>query len=405
MKKALYTILLVLACLAFNTLLNPLMAQKYYIGSSQFFDISGQWINENPTKQLINTLEINTTIVKTYRCKAYYSIAGVDQESGNVPIEISEKELAYTAELLNSKCIITPVIIDNRRKLKIYRLVLDPGGMVTDITCETFIRINEVVSPNISTFFSPTTELPGYWVNEWEDNQIIPRFQIMSNGARLTNVKVYRQIDDKQKSIGEFPIRMEPDGKTHLVQWSDGDVEFFMNLRPIRSSKTTIGIDAIIQEKYADGTPKGLFRQFFVADPDARMTAASEKEIQSLEGEWENVVPTNPTTHIVIRDGDATISVKCAEPEGCPLGTKTLKFAEEKDMLSVVIPSVASIYTIDIDSHLDVNAYMKNEKPAIIVVTTKIEDVEGEKEPVLRTEIFTRKGVVIPPEAFGLYNY
>lgn len=42
-------------------------APNRYIGSSQFFDISGEWVNENVTSKRISKMEITKTIVNTYR--------------------------------------------------------------------------------------------------------------------------------------------------------------------------------------------------------------------------------------------------------------------------------------------------------------------------------------------------
>lgn len=74
----------------------------------------------------------------------------------------------------------------------------------------------------------------------------------------------------------------------------------------------------------------------------------------------------------------------------------------DDNMVGFTAESMSFYRIVEIDIDLDINHYFKNTPPQIFTLNTEIEDMEGVKMPIMRTEVFKRKGKIIPPEAIGL---
>ena len=374
--------------------------QTYYIGSSQFFDISGEWINESQSEKRISRLKITRTIVNTYRMQPYFALGKKELPSQTVPLEISEAELAYIARVAEAKCMVLPMETDGKQKLKVYSIIITPDGIWTGLAIDELVR-KSVNPPKNNAKFNAAVEMGDYWLNEWKDGQVITRFRLYAQNNRLTKAKIYRREEDRERLIGEFPVTRIADDHTQIVEVLEGDVISTFYFRPIRINYQTEGIDLIVEEMYTDNAPKSVYRQFYRRDRHAARKEAAEEMIKKISGEWVNVVPTSPTSRIVIYDGEAEFWVNCDNNDTgeCRLGKKEIK-AMGSDMVGVVLPSMASVRTVEIDVNLQVNDYFKGQDPNVMAITTNIEDIEGIKMPIVRTEIFKRKDVEIPPSAF-----
>ncbi|MGB1204003.1 MAG: hypothetical protein ACPG5B_00065 [Chitinophagales bacterium] len=374
--------------------------QTYYIGSSQFFDISGEWINESEGEKRISRLNITKTIVNTYRMKPYFSLGKKELPSAIVPLEISEAEMAYIARVAEAKCMVLPMETDGKQKLKVYSIIITPDGIWTGLAIDELVR-KTANPPKNNAKFNAATEMGDYWLNEWKDGQVITRFRLFAQNNRLTKAKIYRREDDRERLVGEFPVKRTTDDHTQIVEVLEGDVLSTFYFRPIRLNYQTQGIDLVVEEMYTDNAPKNIYRQFYKRDRHAARKEAAEEMIKKIGGEWVNVIPSSPTSRIVIYDGEAEFWVNCDNNEmgECRLGKKEIK-AMGNDMVGVVLPSMASIRTVEIDVNLQVNDYFKGQDPNVMAITTNIEDIEGIKMPIVRTEIFKRKDVVVPPKAF-----
>lgn len=390
-------------------------SKNRYIGSSQFFDISGVWVNENDQTRRIAKMEISKTIVNTYRLQPFFALGDKELPIQEVPLDISERELLYVTNILEAKCMVLPITVDNQQKLKVYSIIVNPAGLWTGMATDVMVRRSDVAPKSTRTNdsmslvkkdgFSALNEMKGYWINEWENNVIIPRFQLIDDGKKLTKLKLYRMINGKAKNIGEYNFAgQDSTDYTQVVEWWEGELKNIMRLRPLRFDGNTVGIDMVMEEIYREGAPKNIFRQFFVKDPNAEKKEAAELVIKSLEGEWINLNPKSPTTRVYINsEGEAEIWGRCdSSPDGqCQISKKELAPMND-NMVGFTAESMSFYRTVEIDIDLDINHYFKNASPQIFTLSTEIEDIEGIKMPIMRTEVFKRKGAIIPPEAIGL---
>ncbi|OWY19341.1 hypothetical protein C7N43_01000 [Sphingobacteriales bacterium UPWRP_1] len=386
-------------------------APNRYIGSSQFFDISGEWVNENVTSKRISKMEITKTIVNTYRLQPYFALGGKELPTQEVPLDISERELVYLGNILEAKCMVMPFTVDNQQKLKVYSIIVNPSGLWTGMATDVMVRRKDAAPKSAQvktpvakeTAFSAADELAGYWLNEWNNNIIIPRFQLLAEGNKLVKIKLYRMINGKARNIGEYNVvKQDSTDYTQIVEWWDGELKNIMRLRPIRIDGISKGLDMVVEEVYKDGAPKNIFRQFFVKDPEAEKKEAAEIIIKALEGDWVNVNPKSPTTRIHIAESEAELWGRCdSSPDGQCLLVKKELTAMSDDMVGFVAESMSFIRTVEIDVNLDVNKYFKNMPPQVFTISTDIEDMEGIKMPVMITEVFKRKDKLIPREAVG----
>lgn len=404
---------------------------KKYVGSSQFFDISGEWVNKGDSAtQRITRMNISSTIVNTYRIKPYFKLGKKELPAPSAPIQVSEVELCYTGLIADAKCYIIPTINDGVQRLKVYSIIIDPAGrwtgMGTDILerkaedaaekkttpiADTIIADGDTTAPKNTAAKKPESylfnhkDLLGHWKNEWQYEQIIPRLQIVDIGGRL-HVKVYRVANERERAVGVFPV-IESDKKdfAQVIEFQEGEVKSKMRFRPIILDQALKGIDLTIEEIYTEGAPKGVFRQFFVVNPIGPKIAAAEELIKQLEGEWENIDAFSPTSRLIVRGGEAEVWAKSKESVTGEmiLGRKALTYIEgEGDNVGTTLPGAAFRRKLEIDIALSVNDYLKKVEPSVLVMTSNIEDVEGVRPTRTMTEVFRRKGVKIPPEAFGI---
>lgn len=420
-----------------------------YVGSSQFFNLTGEWINTDANAQRINRIEILPTLVNTYRIRPYYALGKKELPGKLSKLEVSEKELAYVATLAQARCLIMPMDINGTKTLKIYSFIVDPSGTLDGIVIDYMVRkeptetalqskkpekgkvklltkpqkpdtstadtsnIAKAEVPSDSSAIAPqpqpqkqekpkkqptrtvfqSTELIGYWVNEWEEDQIIPRFQVMAVEDGSLMVRPYRIEGVKSKAIGEFKLIREETGAEHYTEWTIGATSSTMRFRPIIQEGKLVGIDMIIEEAYLNGKPKGIHRQFFVPDPYATEVAAAEQLIKALEGTWMNMDPSGATHKIHIHDGDIEVWVNDSEKDiQVTLGKKVMQRMGE-NLVGAVIVSMASTRTVVIDPNLEVNSSLL--EPNIMVLNTQIDDIEGIKMSRMRSEVFKRKGTII----------
>jgi len=389
--------------------------QNKYIGSTQFYDISGAWVNENPNSRRIARMEISKTIVNTYRLQPYFALGEKELPTAEVPLDISERELLYVTNILEAKCMVLPITVDNRQKLKVYSIIVNPAGLWTGMATDIMVRAKNAPSKSMRATdarlpmpeppqFSALKEMQGYWVNEWENNVIIPRFQLLDDGNKLTKLKLYRMINGKARNIGEYDLtKSDSTDYSQVAEWWEGELKNIMRIRPIRLNGFTTGLDVVVEEIYREGAPKNIFRQFFIKDPNAEKKEAAEQVIKSLQGEWVNVNPKSPTTRVQINEeGEAEIWGRCDTGiDGQCLIVKKELTAMNDEMVGFAVESMSFLRTVEIDINLEVNSYFKNQPPQVFTLSTEIEDLEGVKMPVMRTEVLKRKGKVIPPEAVG----
>jgi len=384
----------------------------YYNASSQFFDIAGEWVNSSDKIDRIQGLIISKTIVNTYRAQPRYWVKGKAMTLKQVPLKISEQELAYITSIgsADSKCMIMPIVVDGEQRLRVYNMLAGPSGEWMDLAIDELVRNDgdrARANAQIQTF-DVESEMAGYWVNEWTENQYIPHFQLVSENGKLTKARLYRNINGKERNIGEYDITKQDDNDySQILESYNNDLQISMRFRPIRIQGQTTGIDLIVEEVYDDGSPEQVYRQFFVRDPDAAKKAVGTEIIRGIEGEWINVRSRGATPKILIHRGVATFFISCDNSptnDGlCKLGHKELVPMDDA-MVGTVLKSIVTVRTISIDTHLDINSYNGEfEEPVIIAVTTEVEDLQG--VPIAasgHTEIFKRKGSYIPPEAFGI---
>ena len=393
----------------------PVVAKNRYIGSTQFFDISGVWVNESDQTRRIAKMDITKTIVNTYRLQPYFALGDKELPIQEASLDISERELLYITNILEAKCMVLPITVDNQQKLKVYSIIVNPSGLWTGMATDVMVRRSDIapksyrISDSTATDgipgFSAVQEMKGYWLNEWENNVIIPRFQILEDGNKLTKLKLYRMVNGKAKNIGEYDfVNQDSTDYTQIVEWWEGELKNIMRIRPIRLAGQTTGLDVVMEEIYREGAPKNIFRQFFIKDPNAEKKEAAELVIKSLEGEWINLNPKSPTTRVhVSEEGEAEIWGRCdSSPDGQCLISKKELSAMDDNMVGFTAESMSFYRIVEIDIDLDINHYFKNTPPQIFTLNTEIEDMEGVKMPIMRTEVFKRKGKIIPPEAIGL---
>lgn len=448
----------------FNHLNSTLFAQtktKKYIGSSQFFDIAGEWINKgDTTTKRITQMAISTTIVNTYRIRPYFKVGKKELPIPSTPIQVSEVELCYTGLIADAKCFIVPTIIDNIQYLKVYSVIIDAAGRWTGMGIDilerkedsksslktspkdngqtstidlkkatdtpkidslgitnnnTLIPNNLLVAENnaetpkikktespIPTYTYNPKDLVGHWKNEWQYEQIITRLQVVNIEGR-NHFKVYRLVNDRERLVGTMPV-IGTDKKDHaqITEFQEGELKSTYRFRPIILDNQLKGIDLTIEEFYTEGAPKGIFRQFFVLNPVGDKLSAAEELIKQLEGEWENIDAFSPTARLIIHDGESEVWAK-SDQTTTVLGKKPLGYVEgQNSIVGTTILGSAFRRKIEIDTDLQINTYLKKTEPQVMVITSHIEDIEGIRPTRIMTEVFRRKGIKIPPEAFGI---
>ena len=191
-------------------------------------------------------------------------------------------------------------------------------------------------------------DMIGYWINEWKENQSIPKIQIFKNTEGKMIFKIFRMIAEKAKPIGEFPITKETPDHTQIIEWKDGELITKFNFRPEFLNNKLAGFDLIIEEVYSDGTPRNIFRQFFTKDMDSKRIMETEILVAKLEGEWVNTDYKSPTKKLTIYDGEVELfNVSSETTTGIQsLGKQALKPADD-EQLKAIIPNLFSIRTVE----------------------------------------------------------
>jgi len=381
----------------------PIIAQNEYVGSSQFFDIAGTWVNNDTVTKRISKMEVNKTIVNTYRSLPYFDLSGSEFPFEVVKLDISEKLMCYETKLMEAQCMIMPMNTPAGEQLRVYSIIVDPNGSWTGVAIDVLQRENRTVNDLlIGPSFDPWT-LEGAWLNEWEEDMKIPRFNIYQKENELycQPYKLYKR-NNKVKSIGEYKLEnLKLDDGTQLVTWEDNGVETKLRVRPIMEDWQVVGIDVIVEEVYVDGGPKSIYRQFFVKDPDAEVKAAAEKLIATLDGGWENIDPNAATLRLNIYDSEIRVWVNCQDKDdGCSLGTQKVLEPIYEGLIGTEFTTFSTNRTLEIDTELEVNP--TDELPNFMVLTTVIEDLEGMRPIQVRSEVFKRKGHIISGEVEDL---
>ncbi len=380
-------------------------AQNEYVGSSQFFDIAGVWVNNDTVTKRISRMEINKTIVNTYRSLPYFDLNGNEFPFEEVKLNISEELMCYETKLMEAQCMIMPMKTPAGEQLRVYSIIIDPNGAWSGVAIDVLHRENRKVNDLlIGPSFDPWT-LEGAWLNEWEEDMKIPRFNIYSKENELycQPYKLYKR-NNKVKSLGEYKLEnLKLDDGTQMVKWLDNGVETELRVCPIMEDWQVVGIDVIVEEVYKDGGPKSIYRQFFVKDPDAEVKAAAEKLIATLDGGWENIDPNAATLRLNIYDSEIRVWVNCQdEDDGCSLGTQKVLEPIYEGLIGTEFTTFSTNRTLEIDTELEVNP--EDELPNYMVLTTVIEDLEGMRPIQVRSEVFKRKGHIISGEVEDLIN-
>lgn len=392
--------------LFFSTLISiPAFAQKEYVGSTQFFDITGEWYNEktDSTKR-ISKLNIYRTIVNSYRIVAYYSLGDQEYPAPEASLLVSEREMAYIATILESKCMVMPMIVNGQPKLKVYSIIVNAAGAWLGIAIDYLVKNKSANPSTLKVPISTNKEWEGYWINEWKENQIIPKFQVYRNPDGSLRFKMFRMAADKARLQGEYSIsRAQSDG-TQIIEWQVGELRTINYFRPIYLGNKLFGVDLIVEEIYTDEAPKGILRQFFVKDPNSEKMVATEKLIKQMEGEWFNTDRRAPTVKVVIAEGEVELWGRCSEKnlDLCSLGKQVIKPSIETDELRAIIPSVVSSRILDIDVNLDINQKYFKDNPAVFTLTSTTEYIDLNKEPLKQTEVFRKKEAIITPQMLNL---
>ena len=413
------------ALLLFLLNLSAVSQSSDYVGSTQFFDLSGEWVNRGDSlNRRISRLEISSTIVHTYRIKPYFALGKKELAGVSTPIQISEKELCYTGLIADAKCFLVPMRIGNEEKIKMYSVIIDPTGHWTRIATDILERKYKrpvipapaISAGNDSTGAKTVVKAPekdkysikdflGFWTNEWEYDQVFPRLQFVEADGKM-QVKIYKLIVDRVKLVGSYSLKQEDKSdNSQIIDWEEGEVKYILHLRPILLGGQLRGIDMLCEEHYIAGAPKSIYRQFFVRDQMGGQLAAAENLITELEGEWVNADAFAPTSRVVIQDGEIEIWGKCSATNGiCSLGKKALSFTGDEMALLVgaKLPGAAFERKIEIDTDLDINTKKIAPTMVVFVMTSEIEDAEGTKAPETRTEVFRRRSITIPKNFLGI---
>ncbi len=386
----------------------PTNAQNDYVGSSQFFDIVGEWVNNDTTEKRIARMEISKTIVNSYRMLPYFDLNGSEFPSNEVKLTISEELMCYETKLMQAQCMIMPMKTPAGEQLRVYSIIIDPNGSWTGVAVDVLHKskkskaIAEEDNLLIGPSFDPWT-LEGSWMNEWEEDMKIPRFNIYTKEGELycQPYKLF-QKNNKVKALGEYKMEnLKLDDGTQMVKWVENGLETQMRLRPIMEEWQVVGVDMIVEEVYEDGTPKRIYRQFFVKDPDAEIKALAEKLIATLEGGWENIDPNAATLRLNIFDSEIRVWVNCQdEKDGCSLGTQKVLEPIYEGLIGTEFTTFSTNRTLEIDTELEVNT--SDELPNFMVLTTVIEDIEGMRPIQVRSEVFKRQGHIISGEVSEL---
>ncbi|MGB1241819.1 MAG: hypothetical protein ACPG49_04820 [Chitinophagales bacterium] len=392
--------LFVILCITAFTF-KPSNAQNEYVGSSQFFDISGEWVNKDTVTKRISRVEISPTIVNTYRMVPYFALGDLERPFDEVKLSISEELMCYETRLLDAQCMIMPMKTPAGEQLRVYSIIVDPNGSWTGVAVDVLHKTTEKVATDdllIGPSFDPWT-LEGSWMNEWEEDMTIPRFNIFTKDNELycQPYKLYKK-NNKIKAMGEYKVEnLKSDDGTQLIKWEDNGLVAELRIRPIMQDWQVTGIDMIVEEVYDDGTPKKIYRQFFIKDPDAEIKAAAEKLIATLDGNWENIDPSAATLRLNIFDSEIRVWVNCQdEQNGCSLGTQKVLEPIYEGLIGTEFTTFSTNRTLEIDTELEVNPSDTN--PNFMVLTTVIEDIEGMRPIQVRSEVFKRKGHIISGE-------
>lgn len=400
-----FTYLLAILCLVAS--ICPINAQSNseYVGSSQFFDISGTWVNNDTVNKRVTKVEISKTIVNTYRMVPYFDLlGGLERPFDEVKLHISEELMCYETKLMEAQCMIMPMKTPSGEQLRIYSIIIDPNGFWTGMAVDVLQRQGNASGNDglIGPSFDPWT-LEGSWVNEWEEDMKIPQFKIYPKDGELycQPYKLYLK-NNKIKSLGEFKLEdLKADDGSQMVTFVENGLESKLRVRPIMEDWQVTGIDVLVEEVYEDGAPKSVYRQFFVKDPDAEIKEAAEKLIATLEGNWENMDPSAATLRLNIYDSEIRVWVNCQDEEdGCSLGTQKVLEPIYEGLIGTEFTTFSTNRTLEIDTELEVN--MSDELPNFMVLTTIIEDLEGIRPMQVRSEVFKRKGHIISGEVEDL---
>ncbi len=380
-------------------------SENPYVGSRQYFDISGTWVNEGTGKTRVAKMDINKTIVNTYRIVTYYALFGGAPKAigGEQPLVLSEEDVAYRATVNQSTIMVYPFRINGMDKLACYSLVIDPDGRtLSGKTLDIMVReqnASSAIGPSMQSY-----EMAGYWVNEWEDNMNISRLQVRQDDGEVL-VEPFRIVSNKHRSLGEHSLGKAQEDGTQVLDFAMNSVDATMFIRPVRDeSYRLLGLDVIVEEIFEDGIPKKIYRQFFVPDPEAQSKLAFEAKLRDLEGKWLNLDPTSPTHSLEIYDSDLEIFAKCDDPNPTKCPRKVMSLGREllvnmgNGFIGYTAEAVTAVRTTEIDTDLDMN--QAGEKPKVIALNILKEDKGGTRPPVYQTEIFIRKGVTISPDLY-----
>ncbi len=400
-----FTYLLAILCLVVTFC--PLHAQSdsEYVGSSQFFDISGTWVNNDSVNKRIAKVEIRKTIVNTYRMIPYFDLlGGVERPFDEVRLDISEELMCYETKLMEAQCMIMPMKTPAGEQLRIYSIIIDPNGFWTGMAIDVLHREQGFSANDIGPSFDPWT-LEGSWVNEWDEDIKIPRFKIYSKDNELycQPYKLLRKNNKiKVKALEEYKLEdLKSTEGTQMVKWTENSLVTKLRIRPIMEDWQVVGIDMLVEEIYEDDAPKSVYRHFFVKDPNAELKEAAEKLIATLEGNWENMDPSAATLRLNIYDSEIRVWVNCQdEEEGCSLGSQKVLEPIYEGLIGTEFTTFSTNRTLELDTELEVNA--SEELPNFMVLTTVIEDLEGYRPIRVRSEVFKRKGHIISGEVENL---
>lgn len=367
-----------------------------YIGSSQFFDISGEWVNPSDSAMRISRMQITPTIMNTFRAKPIFKIGGKEMPGKSNKMFISEKQLLYETEFAEAKCYIIPIIVNNQKKLKIYSTILSPDGQAQDIVREVLEQASDA-NHIYATNKPDIASLKGYWINEWNYDPILEKFQIILKDDYKKDVIYIRPYKPsyQDKAFGEFKAVWNDKEQGFIAKFKEREeVQLFttMLIHPIFVNGVMNGFDLISEEVFGDNVPKNLYRQFFIKSPDSDNLEKTDEIINTIKGEWVNIDQTSATRRLVIdKEGELEIWVNSGKSEEL-LGHKPLTWIPDNDLVGTKLKG-GFLRTIEIETKLSVNSL--NNKPIIIVVNTTIEDPDGSFPTATYSEVFQFKGSYI----------
>lgn len=372
-----------------------------YVGSSQFFDIAGEWVNENDTLRRITRLQIKPTLLKTYMVNVFFALGKKEFPIGGwSKLNISEYELAYKANVAETTCLVMPFADHGEEKLLVYSLIVDPSGIYTGKTLDVLVRKERQGKGIIAPTYDPY-EVEGYWINEMEDGGIITQIHITKNkSTHKTEILPFRvNSQGKNKASDQsYELKKMPNGDL-AASWALGELKTKYLVHPLLKNNKIQGLDIIIEEVYSDGTPRNIYRQFMIADPEAELKIAAESLMQSLEGWWVNVDAIGATKKVFVNDGEIELFVEQSNSL-TSLGKRNLKPVDNGRLGAD--KETFTRRTDEIETDLDINSSLNIGKPVVIAINTTIENMEGLGETINRTEIFVREDFCknIPASAY-----